>query len=95
MTTEEINGVLIIKIKSDLYFPAAEKLGDQIMLYQELFSSKNVVLDLTEVGSMDSAKDDKIRISTVFLKFLKNIVIILLQLVLNQSKVPFHRLLRY
>ena len=54
MTTEESNGVLIIRIKSDLYFPAAEKLGDQIMLYQELFSSKNVVLDLTEVGSMDS-----------------------------------------
>lgn len=68
MITEESNGVLIIRIKSDLYFPAAEKLGDQIMLYQELFSSKNVVLDLTEVGSMDSAEDDQIRISTVFIE---------------------------
>merc|ERR1712098_195249 len=50
-----------ITIESDLFFPAAEKLGDQIMLYQELYKTKRVVLNLEKVDEMDSAAAQSIK----------------------------------
>ena len=61
MTDSEENGVLTITIESDLFFPAAEKLGDQIMLYQELYKTKRVVLNLEKVDEMDSAAAQSIK----------------------------------
>lgn len=55
LVDKEEGGVLSISIESDLFFPAAEKLADQLLLYQELYESKNVVLDLTKVTEIDSA----------------------------------------
>ena len=34
------NGVLSISFESDLYFPSAEKIEDQTILFQELYMSK-------------------------------------------------------
>ena len=50
MHDHEENGVLTISIESDLFFPSAEKLSDQLMLYQELYSSKMVVIDLSKIS---------------------------------------------
>jgi MFS superfamily sulfate permease-like transporter len=37
------NGVLTISFESDLYFPSAEKIEDQTILFQELYKSKVLV----------------------------------------------------
>ena len=55
LVDKEENGVLSISVESDLFFPAAEKLGDQILLYQELYKAQSIVVDLTKVSEIDSA----------------------------------------
>jgi MFS superfamily sulfate permease-like transporter len=72
MHDHEENGVLTISIESDLFFPSAEKLSDQLMLYQELYSSKMVVIDLSKIAEIDSAATQSIKTTIQTFKKVKS-----------------------
>ncbi|CAG5106612.1 Oidioi.mRNA.OKI2018_I69.chr1.g2919.t1.cds [Oikopleura dioica] len=55
------NGVLTISFESDLYFPSAEKISDQTILFQELYKSQVIKLDFTKVERIDSAASQSVK----------------------------------
>ena len=61
MVDKQENGILNISIESDLFFPAAEKIGDQMLLFQELYGAKNITLNLSKVFEIDSASTQALK----------------------------------
>ena len=51
----EQDGIVKIEIKSNLYFPSAEKISDQMNLYHGLYTSKNYEVDFKNCDELDSA----------------------------------------
>ena len=85
MVDKQENQILHVAIESDLFFPAAEKIGDQLMLLQELYEAKSITLNLSKVSEMDSASVQAIKTSITSLSKVNVLISAVVIFILERS----------